>query len=410
MNQLNMSQIVSPVEFVDTIIEHAVSEGASDIHLESTENGLRVRFRIDGVLFDRAVIDKEVMPQIISRVKVLAHINLAQKRIPQDGKFRMSFDKLPAVAKGYGGHSRMSGVKDKPIDMRVSTFPSVYGEKVVIRILDRSQTMIDLDQLGFDPITLARFRQLINKPQGFLVVTGPTGSGKTTTLYGALAELNQPEKHIVTLEDPVEYHLDGIVQGNIHPEAGFTFAKGIRSILRQDPDIAFIGEVRDTESAKIAIEAALTGHLVFSTLHTNDAPGAIMRLMDMGIEPFLINAAVTGVLAQRLVRTNCKSCTTSTAPSDEEKVLMEQFEMDVPLLFKGNGCEQCNDRGYKGRAGIFELLTMTSSMRSLIVQHPDFDAIQIQARKDGMKTLLQDALQKVHDGLITLDELVRVVA
>ncbi len=399
MNQLDLFHISSAVELVDTIIAHAVHEGTSDIHLESTEQGLRIRFRIDGVLFDRALVDKELMPQIISRIKVLSHINLAQKRVPQDGKFRVSFDKL-----------RMSGGNENPIDMRVSTFPSVYGEKVVIRILDRSKTRIDLDHLGFDPITLARFRQLINKPQGFLVVTGPTGSGKTTTLYGALAELNKPEKHIVTLEDPVEYHLDGIVQGNIHPDAGFTFAKGIRSILRQDPDIAFIGEVRDTESAKIAVEAALTGHLVFSTLHTNDAPGAIMRLMDMGIEPFLINAAVTGVLAQRLVRTNCKNCTQSFAPTDEDKLAMEQFEFDTPILFKGRGCESCNDLGYKGRAGIFELLTMTSPMRSLIVKHPDFDAIQAQARKDGMKTLLQDALQKVKDGLITIDELVRVVA
>ena len=391
MNQLDLSHISSAVELVDTIIAHAVHDGASDIHLESTEQGLRVRFRIDGVLFDRSIVDKELMPQVISRVKVLSHINLAQKRVPQDGKFRIEIDK-------------------NPIDMRVSTFPSVYGEKVVIRILDRSKTRIDLDHLGFDPITLARFRQLINKPQGFLVVTGPTGSGKTTTLYGALAELNTPEKHIVTLEDPVEYHLDGIVQGNIHPDAGFTFAKGIRSILRQDPDIAFIGEVRDTESVKIAVEAALTGHLVFSTLHTNDAPGALMRLIDMGIEPFLINAAVTGVLAQRLVRTNCKNCTQSFAPNDENKLAMEQFGLDIPILFKGRGCESCNDLGYKGRAGIFELITMSSGMRSLIVKHPDFDAIQAQARKDGMKSLLQDALQKVKDGLITIDELVRVVA
>ncbi|MEX2438163.1 MAG: GspE/PulE family protein, partial [Candidatus Babeliales bacterium] len=318
MKQVNLGEIVSPVELVDTLINQAVHKGASDIHLESTEKGLRIRFRVDGMLFDHAEINKELMPQVLSRIKVLAHINLAEKRVPQDGKFRMI-------------------INEHPIDMRVSMFPSVYGQKAVIRILDRSKTMIHLDHLGFDPYTLARFRQLINKPQGFLIVTGPTGSGKTTTLYGALAELNSPEKNIVTLEDPVEYHLDGIVQGNIHPDAGFTFAKGIRSILRQDPDIALVGEVRDQESARIAIEAALTGHLVLSTLHTNDAPGAIMRLMDMAIEPFLINAAVSGVLAQRLARQNCKGCTESYAPGDEEKGLMERFEVELPIMFKGNG-------------------------------------------------------------------------
>ncbi len=390
MNQLDISHINSPVELVDTIIAQAIDWGASDIHLESMEEGLRVRLRIDGVLFDCGDIDKKVMSQVISRVKVLAHIDLTKQRIPHDGKFRIQH-------------------KSKPIDFRVSIFPSVYGQKAVIRILDRSNTMIDLDHLGFEPHVLAKFRTLLHKPQGFLLVTGPTGSGKTTTLYAGLAELNNPEKNIITLEDPVEYHLDGIVQGNIHPESGFTFAKGMRALLRQDPDIALIGEIRDQETARTAIEAALTGHLVLSTLHTNDAPGTIMRLMDMGIEPFLINASITGVLAQRLIRTICSGCVVSYGPSDEEKFMLECWGDEMPVLFRGTGCDTCAGRGYKGRVGIFELLTLTNGMRSRIVKNPDFDAIGIQARKDGMQTLLQDGLSKVRAGIVSLDELARVV-
>lgn len=379
------------VDLVDNIIKIAIERSASDIHLESMEDHLRVRFRLDGMLCDQPSISQKLMHQIISRIKILSNIDIAQKRIPQDGKFKLTLN----------GHL---------IDLRISTFPSVYGEKVVIRILDRSKNKISLDEVGFDSETLKIFKNLIKLPTGFILVTGPTGSGKTTTLYSCLSQLHTPEKNIITLEDPVEYHIDGVTQGQIHPESGFTFAKGIKSLLRQDPDIAMIGEIRDKESAKIAIEAALTGHLVFSTLHTNNAPGAIMRLMDMDIEPFLINASLTGVLAQRLVRKICLKCTQKIEPTYQEKALMDFLKMEPDFLLKGAGCSECDESGYKGRTGVFELLVVTDDLRSLIVEKPKFNDINFQAIKDGMKTLLQDATQKVQNGIITLQELVRVVS
>src|SRR5579872_3772289 len=279
----------SVVKQVEAIIAQALAVGASDIHLEPTQKQLRVRFRIDGVLYDQKPVEHSLMQQVISRLKVLANINIAEKRIPQDGKF-----------------SEVHG--KKPIDFRVSTFPGLFGEKIVVRILDRAAHAMKLEQLGFEPAMLSTLHQLARKQNGFFLVTGPTGSGKTTTLYGMLSYVHSPDKNITTLEDPVEYHLDGITQGHINPKAGFTFEKGIRALLRQDPNILMVGEIRDRETARVAIEAALTGHLVLSTLHTNNAPGAIMRLMDMNIEPFLINAALTGVLAQRLVRKLCFEC------------------------------------------------------------------------------------------------------
>lgn len=298
---IQLEQNDAPViRLVDDMVNRAIIHKASDIHLESTDKGLRVRFRIDGILYDQESIDQALMTHVISRLKVMANINIAQKRVPQDGKFNTM----------VGGQH---------IDLRVSTFPSMYGEKMVVRILDRTHNKIMLDALGMSDTMLENFKDLLARSNGFFLVTGPTGSGKTTTLYAALSTLSSPEKNVITLEDPVEYNLNGITQGQINPEAGFTFAKGIRSILRQDPDILMIGEIRDKETASIAIEAALTGHMVLSTLHANDAPSVIMRLMDMGIEPFLINAAITGVMAQRLARKICAHCRIAVTPDEQEK-------------------------------------------------------------------------------------------
>jgi len=311
----------SAVDIVDKIISRAIAFSASDIHLESSEHQLRVRYRVDGILQDQSHIQKDIALQVISRIKVLADIDIAQKRIPQDGKFKIN-------------------INNNIVDLRISTFPAVYGEKIVIRILDRIKTTIDLESLGFDPVILDKFKNLVNKSGGFILVTGPTGSGKTTTLYAALSSIHTPEKNIITLEDPVEYHIEGVTQGQINLGSGFTFAQGIRSLLRQDPDIAMIGEIRDRESAKIAIEASLTGHLVFSTLHANNAPGAIMRLMDMNIEPFLINAAVTGILAQRLARKICLFCRFEYVPNIQEKTLIDSLGINLNKLYKGTGCDK----------------------------------------------------------------------
>ena len=380
----------SIASYVDTIIKDAVDKSASDIHIESLADTARVRFRIDGMLYDQPLIDEAKKSQVVSRIKVLSHIDISEKRIPQDGKFRITAD-------------------GSDIDFRVSTFPSLYGEKVVVRILDRSKTMIQLDALGFTKSMLAHFTKLIENPSGFILVTGPTGSGKTTTLYAALSHLNNPQKNIITLEDPVEYNLDGITQGQIHSDAGFTFERGMRSLLRQDPDIAMVGEIRDKQTAQIAIEAALTGHVVFSTLHTNDSPGAVMRLMDMTIEPFLINAALSGVLAQRLVRKICDNCKEVHPPNNQEKKMLDAFSVKMDRVYRGKGCDQCFGSGYKGRIGIFELLTMSPDLRSLIVQHPKFDDIKAQAVSDGTKAMISDGIEKVKEGIVSLDELFRVV-
>lgn len=389
MRSFNEEQSV--VSLVNALIGDAIECAASDIHLEPTESMLRVRFRLDGVLHGKTPIKIDILPQFISRLKVLANINITQKRMPQDGKFQINY-------------------KNKLVDLRISTFPSLYGEKVVIRILDRHTHAISVDQVGFSPEMLRNFLPLMKRPSGFFLVTGPTGSGKTTTLYSVLSLLNCPEKNIVTLEDPVEYNVDGVTQGYINTQAGFTFEAGIRSLLRQDPDILMVGEIRDKQTARVAIEAALTGHLVLSTLHTNDAPSAIVRLMDMGIEPFLINASLTGVLAQRLVRKICIGCKQEYVPSPQELVLCHQLGMQPDILYRGAGCDSCNNLGYKGRTGIFELLTVTNGLRELIIKNPIFEALYARACVDGMATLMQDGADKVVRGVITLDELMRVVA
>jgi type II secretory ATPase GspE/PulE/Tfp pilus assembly ATPase PilB-like protein len=382
---------LSAVDAVDQLLKRALEIGASDIHLEPLEDGLRARMRVDGMLQDELVLPDDLKQSVISRIKVLAHIDIAQHRIPLDGKFFMVF-------------------RDQEVDFRISTFPVLHGEKIVIRILDKAQMNIELDQLGFNSQMLEQLKTLLVRPQGFFLVTGPTGSGKTTTLYSVLSLLNSPDRNIVTLEDPVEYSIDGITQGYINTATGFTFAKGIRALLRQDPDIIMVGEIRDQESARIAIEAAMTGHLVFSTLHTNDAPSSIIRLMDMGIEPYLISASVTGVLAQRLARKNCLHCIRARAITDDEKDFLEQKSFKAPeCLFEGIGCDSCLGTGYHQRIGIFELLVMDDELRSFVNEHPRPEQFYDQARRSGMSSLYEDGFVKLKDGVISLAEFIRVL-
>lgn len=380
----------SIVSLVNILIAKAIAAGASDIHLEHDSDGLRVRYRIDGVLHDQPKIDKQFMLQVSGRIKVLAKLDLAERRVPQDGKIRHSYD-------------------ESMIDLRVSTFPGVFGEKFVIRILDQRHHNISLEKLGLSSDLLARVQKLILKPHGFILVTGPTGSGKTTTLYSMLKALHAPDKNIITLEDPVEYLISGITQGQIYPKAGFSFAKGIRSLLRQDPDIAMVGEIRDSESARIAIEAALTGHIVLSTLHTNDASGAIARLMDMGIEPFLINASLTGVIAQRLVRKLCEQCKIAEQPGLQDLALMAEYEIVCDQLYRPVGCEACKNLGFSGRVGIFELLELNQALRDLIIKHPRLDDIYAAGLQNGLIPLKQAAIEKLLAGITSLEEVLRVI-
>ncbi len=374
---------------IDMLIASALQRTASDIHLESCKNKVRVRFRIDGLLYDQESIDQVPAQQLIACIKVLANIDVAQTRIAQDGKFRFS--------------------DDNSIDLRVATFPAVYGEKVVIRILHHTDTVVALERIGMSPALLSSFRSLITKPHGFLLVSGPTGSGKTTTLYAALTELNTAEKHIITLEDPVEYCLSGVTQGQVHAAIGFDFADGMRALLRQDPDIVLIGEMRDCTTAQTAIQAALTGHMVLSTVHTNDASSVIIRLMDMGIEPFLINAALSGVLAQRLVRTLCTECKQEKQPDEHERAVLKRLSAQVDMLFVAPGCTVCFGMGYRGRTGIFELLIMSEAVQQFVIQRPVLGQLRAQAIADGMQLMRHDGLQKVASGVISLQELFRVL-
>ncbi len=377
------------IKIVDTLLHTAITNHVSDIHLEPTNDILRIRFRVDGILIDQPCISREISSQVCARLKVLAHINSTEKRMPQDGKMIFS-------------------VGDKSVDIRLSTFPSLYGEKIVVRILDRSVNLLDLQAIGLSGDMYHQFKKLLSQQSGFLLVTGPTGSGKTTTLYSALSALNTKEKNIVTLEDPVEYALNGITQAQINPKAGFTFESGIRSLLRQDPDILMVGEIRDTQTARIAIQAALTGHLVLSTIHTNDAPSVIMRLIDMGIEPFLISAALTGVLSQRLLRKLCANCcevdTRGLLSSNE---LLNTIDGDIISKY-AQGCNSCNNTGYKGRIGIFELLEISPELRRLIIHNPLADTIYAHAYNDGMRSLKHDLIDKIKQGVISIDEVIRL--
>lgn len=376
------------VKTADNIIAQAVQSGASDIHLEPMENGGRVRLRTDGVLHEEAELAKPVMQGVVSRIKVLAGMDIAEKRLPQDGSIRLELD-------------------GRSVDLRISTLPTILGEKAVIRILDRERFNLKLDELNFTTANLKLYRSLYSFGSGVVLLTGPTGSGKTTTLYATLSELNNSGRNIVTIEDPVEYRIAGISQVAVNEKAGLTFASGLRSILRQDPDIMMIGEIRDIDTAQTAIHAALTGHLVFSTLHTNSAAGAVVRLVDMGIEPFLVASALRGVVAQRLVRRICPHCKTAYAASAEEKAYLKT---DSSLtLYKGSGCEKCRGTGYLGRMALQEVMPVLPELKKFILKETQEDALFDEARKYGAVSMREDGIIKVLKGMTTVSELMRAV-
>ncbi len=379
------------IRLVNMIISRAIELQASDIHLEPFEKSFHIRYRIDGVLHDMESPPKNLQAAVISRLKIMSKLNIAERRLPQDGRIKLR-------------------VMGKEIDFRVSTLPTLYGESVVMRILDSESITFDLNILGFPKDKLTSFEDLIRRPYGIILVTGPTGSGKTTTLYSAMNTINSPEKKIITVEDPVEYQLHGVNQIHVKPSIGLTFASALRSILRQDPDVVMIGEIRDAETAEIAIHAALTGHLVFSTLHTNDAAGAVTRLLEMGMENYLVSSSLLGIMAQRLVRVICPQCREEFSPTEE----MLQ-EMEIPpgegadmQLARGRGCEHCAGTGYRGRSGIYELLMINDDIRHLILSQADSKAIKDKAREQGMQTLREAGWEKVRSQSTTTSEVIRV--
>ncbi|MCX5751920.1 MAG: ATPase, T2SS/T4P/T4SS family [Candidatus Saganbacteria bacterium] len=382
------------IKFVSDLLEKAATERASDIHIEPGEKESRVRYRVDGVLHEISTIPLELHASIISRIKVMSKMDIAETRVPQDGRLDFQTEK-------------------RVVDVRVSSFPSVHGEKMVLRLLDKLSLILGLDQIGFSEDNLNRFKEVIKRPYGIILVTGPTGSGKTTTLYAALNTLNSTANNIVTIEDPVEYEIPGITQSQVNAKAGLTFANALRSILRQDPDIILVGEIRDAETAHIAVQAALTGHLVFSTLHTNDAAGALTRLEDMGIEPFLIASSVATIIAQRLVRLVCPKCKHAFKAKPEVAKLVGEVAAllgvngDVELV-KGQGCKARMNTGYKGRSAIFEMLVVTEEIRKLVIERAPADEIKKASIKAGMRSLRDDGLLKVLKGQTTLDEVLRV--
>lgn len=380
------------IRLVNAIIADAVELRASDIHLEGTDSGLRLRFRIDGVLRDREPPPGRLKAAIVSRIKIMARLNIAERRLAQDGRIRQ-------VVRGH------------EIDLRVSTTPAIHGESVVLRILDRSALALDFDAIGFDAALLPAWRQIVGKPHGIVLVTGPTGSGKTTTLYTTLRELNAAERKILTVEDPVEYVLAGINQVQVKPQIGLTFAAALRSFLRQDPDIMMIGEIRDLETAQIAVQAALTGHLVLSTVHTNDAATAVTRLLDMGLETYLLPSTLNGVLAQRLVRKLCPSCRSPfAAPAAVlDAVLPDLASRSEITLYRAPGCAQCAGTGYSGRTMILELMGMTDRLRGLVLRRADAREIAAAAVAEGMQTMHADGVRKALAGITTLEEVARVI-
>jgi general secretion pathway protein E len=380
------------IRFVNALFFQAVKERASDIHIEPAEKETVIRMRIDGVLHEIIRINKSLHEPIVSRVKVMSRLDIAEKRIPQDGKIKLK-------------------VAGKDIDVRVSTLPTVFGERVSLRILDRTATILKIEELGMEDDMIEKMKQLIKKTYGMILITGPTGSGKTTTLYACLSEINFPGINIITIEDPIEYQLKGINQIQVNPKVGLTFATGLRSILRQDPDVVMVGEIRDGETASIAIHAALTGHLVLSTLHTNDAPSAITRLIDMGIEPYLISSAVFATLAQRLVRKICQKCKVPYEPEQKELELVGLARNQIPdgILYKGRGCKECFGTGFKGRIGIFELFLIDDEIRELINSKADSMKLKSVGISKGMRTLREDGILKVIKGITTVQELARVI-
>ena len=377
------------IKLVNHIISKAAEMGASDIHLEPFAEDLILRYRIDGILHNFEAPPKKLNSALCTRIKIMAKLDISERRLPQDGRIKLK-------------------VHGKDIDMRVSTLPTLYGESVVIRILDRSNLTVELEKMGFPKPELEQFQKLIHKPYGKLLVTGPTGSGKTTTLYGALQNINTPDKKIITIEDPVEYQIRGINQIHVKPQIGLDFASGLRSIVRQDPDVIMVGEIRDAQTADVAIQAALTGHLVFSTVHTNDAAGAITRLLDMGVENYLISSALLGILAQRLVRVICRTC---IEPIEVAPALIAEIDnpgQDSIKAFHGKGCKACNHTGFRGREGIYELLVVDDTVRQLILTKATSQIIRESARKKGMTTLREDGWKKVAKGITTVEEVLRV--
>jgi len=387
-----MAKETTVIKLVNLILRQAVQERATDVHLEPFEKGMKVRYRIDGMLHEVSSPPARLQGAIISRLKIMANLDIAQRRLPQDGRIK----------------TKIAGSE---VDVRMSTVPTLYGESVALRLLYRSAMSYRLEKVGMVADIQRQMEKLITLPHGMILATGPTGSGKTTTLYGALQKAYSPEKKVITIEDPIEYQLDGINQIQVHPQIGLTFANGLRHIVRQDPDIIMVGEIRDSETAEIAVHSALTGHLVFSTLHTNDAAGAVTRLLDMDVEPYLVSSCVEAVIAQRLVRLICPNCKEPRSDADE---IMSKFgdnglsSASHHNLYKGRGCDQCKQRGYRGRTGIFELLTMSDQVRSLILNRAPAKAIQEAACERGMRTLRQDGWAKVMQGLTTVEEVVRV--
>lgn len=378
------------VKLINLVMLQAIKDRASDIHFEPFEDEFKMRYRIDGVLYEMVPPPKHLGPAITSRIKVMSNLDIAERRLPQDGRIELT----------VGGNQ---------IDLRVAVLPTMHGESVVLRVLDRSNVQLDLDRVGMRPDTLKEFRALIKRPNGIVIVTGPTGSGKTTTLYAALAELNKIETKILTAEDPVEYDIDGLCQCQVNEDLGLTFARCLRSFLRQDPDIILVGEIRDLETAQIAVQASLTGHLVLSTLHTNDAPSSIIRLLDLGMESFLLTATIEGIVAQRLVRTICPKCKEEYSPGEEELMELALRLEDVKgqSFFRGRGCDNCHKSGYKGRMAIFEILMMDDEARDLVMQEASTTQIRDHAIQRGMRTLRENGLMAIYEGQTTIDEVVR---
>jgi type IV pilus assembly protein PilB len=378
------------VRLVNLVLLQAIKDKASDIHFEPFEDEFKMRYRIDGVLYEMIPPPRHLALPIVSRVKVMADLDIAERRLPQDGRIELS-------------------VNNNPVDLRVSVLPTIFGESVVLRVLDRSNIQLSLDRIGLRADELDNLRTLIRKPNGILVVTGPTGCGKTTTLYAALSELNEPTTKILTAEDPVEYDIDGLIQSQINTDQGLTFSRLLRSFLRQDPDVILVGEIRDLETAQIAVQASLTGHLVFSTLHTNDAPSAILRLLDLGVEGFLLTATIEAIIAQRLVRRICLKCKEEFTPTDEQLMEMQLKRSDVQdrTFYRGRGCPACNHTGYRGRMAIFEIMPLDDHMRELVMSQASTNALRAASRQSGMRSLRETGLLAIYEGQTTIDEVVR---
>lgn len=379
------------IKLVNLILSQAVKARASDIHIEPYQNRIKIRYRVDGILYDTLSAPKHIQSTLISRIKIMAKLNIAEKRLPQDGRIEIR-------------------IGDKDVDIRVSTIPIAFGERVVLRLLDKTNVLLRLSDLGMPEKGLKVFNRLIGSAHGIILVTGPTGSGKTTTLYAALSTINNPDINIITIEDPIEYQIEGIGQIQINPKIDLTFANGLRSIVRQDPDVILVGEIRDLETAEIAIQAALTGHLVFSTLHTNDSASAVTRLIDMGLEPFLVTSSVIGILAQRLVRTVCNECKAAYIP-DEESLQNIGITPEMHAgkkMYRTEGCQGCFNTGYKGRTGIFELMILDDTIKNLILKTSDSNTIKREAVEQGMITLREDGALKVLNGITTVEEVLRL--